>query len=176
MEVVQLWWNWRWWLMLLTKTERKGYKGIQWMIILVAIMRKFVIISIYFHRSPCYRDLVQLCGGRMWHWVLCLNALVQICFVYAVCYAYITLLMLWAHAFYDDISAWHHVINTIKWGFWPLFIIGNADFKLNTYVLFCLPQVINIILLLTCNNQLKEILGKVFLYLNKILIIVWFNR
>ena len=34
-----------------------------------------------------------------------------------------------------------HVVNTIKGGSRPLFIIGNAYFKLTTPVLFCLPQV-----------------------------------
>ena len=35
---------------------------------------------------------------------------------------------------YDDIITWHHRVNTIKWGSWPLFIIGNADLKLLTSV------------------------------------------
>ena len=59
------------------------------------------------------------------------------------------------------------MVNTIKGGTWPLFIIGNADFKLITSVSFCLPQVINIILLLLFNKQLKETLGRVFLYLKE---------
>ena len=35
----------------------------------------------------------------------------------------------------------HHQVNAIKGGPSPLFTIRNADFKLTTSVLFCLPQV-----------------------------------
>ena len=41
----------------------------------------------------------------------------------------------------DSATAGHHQVNTIKGGSSSLFTIGNADFKLTTSVLFCLPQV-----------------------------------
>ena len=67
--------------------------------------------------------------------------MVQIWYSYAACYAYVMLNNAMGMCIYDDVSAWHHKVNTIKGGSWPLFIIGNADLKLNTSVLFCLPQV-----------------------------------
>ena len=41
----------------------------------------------------------------------------------------------------DGTNAGQHQVNTIKVGSSSLFTIGNADFKLTTSVLFCLPQV-----------------------------------
>ena len=68
-----------------------------------------------------------------------------------ICYAYVTLTMLTLHLLclhytINIMSMYlcrscHHVVNTIKGGSRPLFIIGSADLKLITSVLFCLPQV-----------------------------------
>ena len=62
----------------------------------------------------------------------------QIPYAYTACYTYV---MLRAHALDNDVSTCHHVVNTIEGSSWPLFIIGNADFKLTTSVLFCLPHI-----------------------------------
>ena len=49
--------------------------------------------------------------------------------------------MMWEHEpIDDDVIEWNHKVNTIKGGSWPLFTIGNADLKLTTTVLLCLPQ------------------------------------
>ena len=77
----------------------------------------------------------------VWHWVWWSNVMVQIRYAYAACYAYITLNNVTGTCIYDDVCAWYHEVNTIKGGSWSLFIKGYADLKLNTSVLFCLPQV-----------------------------------
>ena len=45
------------------------------------------------------------------------------------------------HVYDDGANAWHYQVNTMKGDSSSLFTIGNADFKLTTSVLFCLPQV-----------------------------------
>ena len=72
----------------------------------------------YFHNhsSLCYRGLAWFWGGRMWHWAWWLNIMAHICYTYAACYAYIMLNNATSMCIYDDVSAWHHAVNTIKGG------------------------------------------------------------
>ena len=60
----------------------------------------------------------------MWHWVWWSNVMVQIRHAYAACDAYVTLNNATGMCIHDDVSAWHHEVNTIKGGSWSLFIMG----------------------------------------------------
>ena len=70
------------------------------------------------------------------------------------------------HVHDDGTNTWHHPVNTIKGGSSSLFTIGNADFKLTTSVLLCLPQVKEYSMIL---NKLIDISNYIQRYLFGIL-------